>query len=98
MGKTLVIPMSSRARRILLEYPQGFGLRPDSITQAFSRACERAGIVGFRVHDLRHEAISRFFEKGLTVEEVASISRHDDWRSLKIYTQPRPELVSKKLG
>ena len=29
-----------------------------------------------RFHDLRHEAISRLFEKGLTVPEVASISGH----------------------
>lgn len=29
-----------------------------------------------RFHDLRHEAISRFFEMGLTVPEVARLSGH----------------------
>jgi integrase len=98
MHKTTLIPISSKARRILAQFPNGFGLRPDSLSQAFERACTREGITDLRVHDIRHEAISRFFEKGLSIEEVASITRHDDWRSLKIYTQPSPGRVSRKLG
>jgi hypothetical protein len=37
-------------------------------------------------HDLRHEAISRFFEMGLSVPEVALISGHRDMRMLFRYT------------
>ena len=33
-------------------------------------------------HDLRHEAISRFFEMGLNVPEVALLSGHRDMRML----------------
>ena len=36
----------------------------------------------FRFHDLRHKAISRFFEEGLSVLEVALISGHRDPRML----------------
>ena len=32
--------------------------------------------LNFSFHDLRHEAISRIFEKGLNVPEVASITGH----------------------
>ena len=39
---------------------------------------KRTGIVDLRFHDLRHEAISRFFEMGLSVPEVALISGHRD--------------------
>ena len=92
------IPLSARARRILLRYPNGFGLRPDSITQAFGRACAREKIQGLRLHDLRREATTRYFEKGLSVPEVQSITRHKDLRSLSVYTRPRPGDVSKKLG
>lgn len=91
------IPFSKRARRILLRYPYGFGLRPDSMTQAFGRACAREGIKDLRLHDLRREATSRYFELGLSVPEVQSITRHKDLRSLSVYTQPRPGDVSKKL-
>lgn len=97
-GKTTIIPLSTRANEILDKYPVGFGLRPDSITQAFNRARVRAGIVGLRVHDLRHEAASRLFERGLSIEEVSTITRHSDWRSLKRYTHPSNELIAKKLG
>ena len=48
-------------------------------------------------HDLRHEAISRFFEMGLTTPEVALISGHRDMRMLFRYTHPLRSTISKKL-
>jgi integrase len=46
---------------------------------------------------LRHEAISRFFEIGLSVPEVALISGHRDPRMLLRYTHLRPETIARKL-
>jgi len=43
---------------------------------------KRAGITDLHFHDLRHEAISRLFEKGLSIPEVALISGHRDYRML----------------
>ncbi|MHB1610017.1 MAG: tyrosine-type recombinase/integrase [Acidiferrobacter thiooxydans] len=40
-------------------------MRPDSISQAFERICKASGIARLTFHDLRHEATSRLFEKGL---------------------------------
>ena len=98
-GQTTVIPISRKARRIIEKIgPNGLGIRADSITQAFERACKRAGLVDLRVHDLRHEAISRWFEKGLLIGEVQMISRHKDLRSLNTYIQHRRADVAKKLG
>jgi integrase len=57
----------------------------------------RADIDNLHFHDLRHEAISRFFEKGLSVAEVALISGHKDVRQLFRYTHLRAEDVAKKL-
>ena len=37
---------------------------------------KRAGIKDLRFHDLRHEAVSRLFEMGLSVPEVAFIGGH----------------------
>lgn len=77
-----------------------FDLRPESMSQAFERACEphRANIVGVRFHDLRHEATSRLFEKGLNVMEVAAITGHKTLDMLKRYTHLRAEDLAKKLG
>ncbi len=50
-----------------------------------------------RFHALRHEAVSRFFEKGLSVPEAALISGHRDPRMLFRYTHLRPEDVAAKL-
>jgi integrase len=97
------IPLTARALAAIHSLPirldgRLIGHRPDSITQAFDRACKRAGIEDLRLHDLRHEGISRFFEMGLQIQEVALISGHADWRMLKRYTQLRPEDLLPKLS
>ncbi len=56
-----------------------------------------AGNMDLHFHDLRHEAISRFFEMGLSVPEVALISGHRDYRMLFRYTHLRAEDIVKKL-
>lgn len=101
--KARTIPLSSLAMRILDELPAQidgtlFGMRPGSMSQAFRRMVGRLGIDDLTLHDLRHEATSRFFEKGLPIQEVAAITGHEDWRSLKRYTHPDPEQVGRKLG
>ena len=69
----------------------------NALRLAWERLKQRAGIVDLRFHDLRHEAVSRFFEAGLSVPEVALISGHRDPRMLFRYTHLRPEDVAKKL-
>ena len=64
---------------------------------AWKRLVKRAGLVNLRFHDLRHEAISRFFERGLNVPEVALISGHRDPRMLFRYTHPRAEDIATKM-
>jgi hypothetical protein len=41
--------------------------------------------------DQRHEATSRLFEAGLTIEQAPLVTGHKDWKMLKRYTQLRPE-------
>lgn len=55
-------------------------------------------LVDLRFHDLRHEATTRFFEIGLDIMEVASISGHKSLSMLKRYTHLRAEDLAKKLG
>lgn len=74
-----------------------FNLRPDSITQAFDKACKRANIENLRFHDLRHEATTRLFEKGLNPMEVSAITGHKSLQMLKRYTHLRAEDLVHKL-
>jgi len=74
-----------------------FSLTASALQQAWRRAKKRAGVNDLRFHDLRHEAVSSFFEMGLSVPEVALITGHKDPRMLFRYTQLRAENVAKKL-
>ena len=51
-----------------------------------------------RFHDLRHEAVSRLFERGLNAMEVSTISGHKTLQMLKRYTHLRAEDLALKLG
>lgn len=73
------------------------GLTANAFKLAFSRMVERAGLENFRFHDLRHEATSRLFEKGLSVMEVAAITGHKDIRMLQRYTHLQVKDLAAKL-
>ena len=49
----------------------------------------KTGIKDLRFHDLRHEALSRLVEAGLSDLEVATISGHKSIQMLKRYTHLR---------
>jgi integrase len=69
--------------------PEIFPYSTDAISAAFTRACRFLGIEDLRFHDLRHEGISRLFESGRTIPQVAAVSGHRSWSSLKRYTHIR---------
>ena len=64
---------------------------------AWDRLKKKGNIKDLHFHDLRHEAISRFFEKGLSIPEVALISGHKDVRMLFRYTHLKAEDILRKL-
>lgn len=60
-----------------------------------------------RFHNLRHEATTRLFERGLNIMEVASVTGHKnlpacalhaDRRMLRRYTHLKAEDLARKLG
>lgn len=63
-----------------------FPYTTDAIGAAFTRACKLLGIEDLHFHDLRHDGISRLFEMGKTIPQVASVSGHRSWQSLQRYT------------
>ena len=67
-----------------------------ALRQSWERLRNRANLIDFTFHDLRHEAISRFFEMGMSIAEVKSISGHKDVRQLFNYTHIQAQIISKK--
>lgn len=97
-GDVRVIPLSSKAFAILsdkafLRVLNGVTVR--AVQQSFERCLMRARKTAPKLcndlnfHDFRHEAISRFFEKGLNQFQVAAISGHKTLQMLKRYTHIR---------
>ncbi len=77
-------PFAGRSIRV-------FPYNSKSVSAAFTRACQHLKIKDLRFHDLRHEATTRLFEAGFSIEQVALVTGHKDWKMLKRYTNLRPE-------
>ena len=98
------VPLSSHALAVLNALPRRLdgmiwgAIHEASISRAFARACCRAAIEDLRFHDLRHEATSRLFEKGLNPMQVAAITGHKTLQMLKRYTHLKAEDLAKMRG
>jgi integrase len=54
----------------------GTALEPRNVNRAWTAVCERAGVKGVRLHDLRHAAASLAFAEGADIKEVQAMLRH----------------------
>ena len=106
-GEERTVPLSSKAMMVVNELATAeswpingrlFDIHPQALDRGWRRACKQAGITGLRLHDLRHEAISRMFELGLNVMEASTISGHKTLSQLKRYTHLRVTDLVEKLG
>ena len=101
-GYPRVIPVTDTAASILasLGHREGsvFSLTTNAFKLSWNRIIKKAGLVDLHFHDLRHEAISRFAEMGLSTVELAAISGHRDLRMLTRYTHIQPSALAKKLA
>ena len=102
-GVPAVLPLSLRAVAVLKSLPPASGgpilpTTANALRCVWKRTLKELGIKDLRWHDLRHEAASRFFEKGLHPLEVASITGHKSLTMLRRYTHLQPEALAAKLG
>jgi integrase len=105
-GDSRDVPLSRRATQTLTELRADaardaelvFPISGNAIRLAFEHLRVRAGLADFHFHDLRHEAVSRLFEKGLNIAEVSSISGHKELRMLQRYTHLRAADLVERLG
>ncbi len=54
----------------------GSPIEPRTLNRAWVELCERAGVAGARIHDLRHTAGTWLFEEGLELKDVQHALRH----------------------
>ncbi len=104
-GESRTVPLSTKAVSVLSEWPRSTSSRvfhqwgcPDSFENAWRRVVAKLELEDFRFHDLRHEATSRFFERGLNLMQVAAITGHKTLQMLKRYTHLRAEDLVPLIG
>lgn len=102
-GTARDIPLSARAKEAILKIPiktngQVFSYTSAGFKSSWRAMIKRLKIEDLKFHDLRHEAISRLFEKSsLDMMEVAAISGHKSLGMLKRYTHLKAQKLVKKL-
>ena len=95
--------LTDKALEVLKEIPRHisgavFPMSLNYHNRGWHALCKRADIVGLRWHDLRREATSRMFERGLSITEVQSVTGHKTLQMLTTYTQHPAEILAKKLN
>jgi integrase len=112
--KTAFIPTSKNGRprklsvrsdilALLQQLPRNsdlvFDIGVKELLAAWNRICDAARLEDLRVHDLRHEGISRAAESGKfpTVLDLQAFSGHRDIRSLSRYTHLCAGAITAKL-
>jgi integrase len=93
IGNNISCELVPEAAAIIEEMPRRderiFPYTTHAISSAFTRTSRLLGIDDLHFHDLRHEGISRLFEMGRTIPQVASVSGHRSWQSLQRYAHLR---------
>jgi integrase len=111
-GEPRQVPLTLKAVEILREvkeeHPERvFPLSMDALRRCFERAVKKARnnwslsganpFESLRIHDLRHEALSRLSDAGLNVIELSHISGHKTLAMLARYTHPSHEAIFLKI-
>lgn len=103
------VPLSTKALGILAELkkrhvkgePRVFETLPNIssvLGRGFKRITKRADCADLHFHDLRHEAVARFFERTtLQTMEIALITGHTELKTLQRYANLRPAILASKL-
>jgi len=104
-GQRREVPLSKKALREINHLPKHISSNRifwkwknySGFKNTWQRIIKVSEIKNLRFHDLRHEAISRLFEKGLNPIEVATISGHQTLQVLKAYTHIKVSHLVEKL-
>ena len=96
------IPLHPHAIKILQSIPRSvtgkiFPIGIKNFERSWRAICKRANVTGLRFHDLKREAVSRLFEKGLSVSEVQTFVGNS-FATLSVYTEHDSTTLAEKLA
>ena len=93
------VPLSDNAQSVLKNMELPIKLKKRGIQIKWSRLMKKYEIEDLHFHDLRHEAISKYLENGVSIQDVQVLSGHRDIRVLmRVYANLRPNQVASKLN
>ncbi|KJP43611.1 DNA recombinase [Klebsiella aerogenes] len=100
-GEGRSVPLSTKACEMLRVLCDGrdkhaklFTLTPYAVTQAFRRAARLAKVYNVCFHSLRHSAITRAAEKGLSTVQLMAVSGHKTITMLSRYSHIKAENIA----
>ena len=100
-GEDRYVPLSIKVIELLSSIKQSnnlvFPVSSNAVRLSWERLKRKANVNNLRFHDLRHEALSRFTEKGLNPIEVAQISGHKQLFQLNAYVHLNVKKISSRL-
>ena len=104
-GEIRYVPFNSKIIHLLKKQPRNINddrvfyhwKTVSGFESSWQKFKNRENLIDLRFHDLRHEAISRMFEKGLNHMEVSSISGHKSLLVLRKYNHYQYEFLQNKL-
>ena len=96
------VPLQPHAINILQSIPRSvtgkiFPIGIKNFERSWRAICKRANVTGLRFHDLKREAVSRLFEKGLSVSEVQTFVGNS-FATLSVYTEHDSTTLAEKLA
>ncbi len=93
IGNHQRIPLLGRSLSIITarNTERPFPWTQPKVGLAIKAAAEAAELDDLRCHDLRHEGISRLFDVGWSIPQVALVSGHKSWKTLERYTHIKAE-------
>ena len=90
-GYARIVPLNDFVISIIQDIPKSsekiFPITDNAFRQAWQRLQTRANLDDLKFHDLRHEAISRMFENGMSIPQVKATTGHRTVSQLFRYVQ-----------
>ena len=98
-ARNSLIPLSNRAMELLEQMDWPIKLHYEGIKSKWRRLCEKYQILDLHFHDLRHEALSRYLEQGVSIQDVQVLSGHRDINVLMgVYSNLKAAEIAPKLN
>ena len=100
--KERLVPLRGSLRKTLLDLPKYseliFGLEGSYVWRLFKRYLKKAGISNqFRVHDLRHTALTHIVDQSRDIISAKDIAGHSNISVTEIYTHAMPEKLRRAI-